>query len=256
MIGNAGKPFSRWQASGLHLLISAAIAAVVVTLMLAVWYPRPLFEAEGGPGLVFILVGVDVVIGPLITLVIFKSGKPGLRFDLWTIAVLQIAALTYGVSIVADVRPAYIAYVQGQFETVVAMDLSESRLAEAKRPEFRKIPFTGPVLVAVQPPSDPKERSDILLQVLAGGKDLQHFPKYYVPYSEYTREVLARGQTPAQLRKRDPQAAKVVDAWLAEAKRKEADVLYLPLKAGRGWGAALVDAKTGELVKLLFVPQA
>ena len=248
------KPFTRWQAAGLHLLISAAIAAVVITLMLSVWYPRPLFEAEGGPGLVFILVGVDVVIGPLITLVIFKAGKWGLKFDLWTIAMLQLAALAYGISIVADVRPAYIVFVQGQFETVGAMELAERDLAKASRPEFRKVPIAGPVVVALRPPADPQERSDLVFQALGGGKDLRHYPKYYVPYSEYVGEVLARSQTPAQLRKRDPPAAKVVDAWLAEAKVPESTVLYLPLKASRGWVAALIDAKTGELVKMLMVP--
>ena len=84
---------SRWKASGIHLLLSAAIAVVVLTLMLMVWYPWPLFEAAGGSRLVFILVGVDVTLGPLITLVIFKSGKPGLKFDLTVIALVQLAAL-------------------------------------------------------------------------------------------------------------------------------------------------------------------
>ena len=248
------KPFTRWQAAGLHLLISAAIAAAVLTVMLAVWYPRPLFEAEGGPGLVFILVGVDVVIGPLITLVIFKAGKWGLKFDLWTIAVLQLTALAYGVSMVAGVRPAYIVFVHDQFETVGAMELAEQDLAEASRPEFRKVPIAGPVVVALRPPADPQERSDLMFQALGGGKDLRHFPKYYVPYSEHVREVLAKGQTPAQLRKRDPQTAKVVDNWLAEAKVPESAVLYLPLKASRGFIAALVDAKTGAVVKMLMAP--
>lgn len=54
------KGYTRWQASGIHLLISAAIAASVLTVMLSVWYARPLFEADGGMGLLFILVGVDV----------------------------------------------------------------------------------------------------------------------------------------------------------------------------------------------------
>jgi hypothetical protein len=248
------KPYTRWQAAGLHLLISATIAAAVVTLMLSVWYPQPLFEAEGGPGLVFILVGVDVVIGPLITLVIFKAGKWGLKFDLCTIAVLQLAALAYGVGIVAGVRPAYIVFVHDQFETVGAMEFAERDLADASRPEFRKVPITGPVVVALRPPADPQERSDLMFQALGGGKDLRHFPKYYVPYSEYVKEVLAKGQTPAQLRKREPQTARVIDAWLVEAKVPESAVLYLPLKASRGFIAALVNTKTGELVKMLPAP--
>src|SRR5690348_12777714 len=102
------KRVSRWQASGLHLLISIAIAAGVVTVMLSLWYPGPLFEAAGGNDLLLILVGVDVAVGPLITLVIFRPGKPGLKFDLSAIAALQIAALAYGMHAVYLGRPAFI----------------------------------------------------------------------------------------------------------------------------------------------------
>ena len=42
------KKVTRWKASGLHLLISVAIAAGVLGLMLALWFPGPLFSAAGG----------------------------------------------------------------------------------------------------------------------------------------------------------------------------------------------------------------
>src|SRR5258708_32198543 len=105
------KKVTRWQASGLHLLISVAVAAAVFALMLSLWYPGPLFEAAGGNDLLFILVGVDVVIGPLITLVIFRSGKRGLKFDLVAIGVLQMGALVYGMHVVHLARPAFIVFV-------------------------------------------------------------------------------------------------------------------------------------------------
>ena len=60
--------FTRWRAAGTHLLISVAIAAAALFVLLRVWYPPPLFTAEGGNDLLFTLVAVDVVIGPLITL--------------------------------------------------------------------------------------------------------------------------------------------------------------------------------------------
>src|SRR4249919_365709 len=114
------KRMSRWQASGLHLIISAAIAGAVIALMLSLWYPGPLFEAAGGNDLLVILIGVDVVVGPLITLVIFRSGKPGLKFDLSVIAALQIAALLYGMHAVFLARPAFIVFVRDQFQVASA----------------------------------------------------------------------------------------------------------------------------------------
>jgi len=251
----ARKAFTRWQASGLHLLISAVIATCVLTAMLGVWYPRPLFEVEGGPGLLFILVGVDVVIGPLITLVIFTPGKPGLKGDLVVIGTLQMLALIYGCYVMFAARPAFIVLVKGQFEVVSVADLKGDWLDEALRPEFRAFPLSGPVLVVSDPPANEAERRDILFSAISGARDMQHFPKYYVPYAERLGEVRSQGQTMASVRKRYPANATVIDRYLAESGRADATVLYLPMRAMNGWGAVLVDAKSGELVKILQVPE-
>lgn len=237
----------------MHLLISALIAAATLAVMLLVWYPPPLFELEGGLGLVFILIGVDVGIGPLITLVIFKSGKPGLRFDLWTIAVLQSCALIYGCYVVSEARPAFIVFVKDQFEIVSAVELTPADMRQSRRPEFRRLPFTGPLLVAAEPPSDPKERQELLFLAIEQGRDMRHFPKYYVPYAEYQQTALARGRPLEQVRRSEPEIARIIEQYLADSGRKEADVRYLPLRATRGWGAALVDARSGYLVKMLPV---
>ena len=247
--------YTRWQAAGIHLLISLFIAAVVLAVMLGVWYPPPLFRAEGGLGLVFILVGVDVVIGPLITLVIFRSGKPGLRFDLWTIAVLQSAALAYGGYVVAEARPAFIVFAKDQFEVVGALELNPADLAAARRAEYRRIPLGGPALVAIQPPSDPDERQALLFLALERGKDMRHFPRYYVPYEEYRRQVPAAGRTLDHVRRTEPEMARAMERYLAGSGRNPSDVLYFPLRATRAWGAAVVDARSGDLLKLLLPEQ-
>ncbi len=250
----AARKLTRWHASGIHLLISALIAATTLAVMLLVWYPPPLFELEGGLGLVFILIGVDVGIGPLITLVIFKSGKPGLRFDLWTIGVLQSCALIYGCYVVAEVRPAFIVFVKDQFEVVSAVELTSADLQQARHAEFRRIPLTGPLLIAAEPPADPKEAQALLFLALEQGRDLRHFPRYYVPFAEQLQTALSKARPLEQVWRSEPDIARIIERYLADSGRKEADVRYLPLRATRGWGAALIDAKSGTLVKMLPVP--
>jgi hypothetical protein len=109
---------NRWQASAIHLGISAAIGIGVVVLMLALWYPQHYFAAMGGDTLIMLLIGVDVVIGPLITLIIFDPKKKNLRFDLAVIALLQSAALVYGCSIMFKARPVYNVFVVDRFEVI------------------------------------------------------------------------------------------------------------------------------------------
>jgi len=67
--------FTRWQAAQIHLGISAMIAALVVWIMLYLWYPEPYFRVSGGQTLLLLLIGVDVVIGPLLTLIVFDPRK-------------------------------------------------------------------------------------------------------------------------------------------------------------------------------------
>ena len=245
------KKVTRWRASGLHLLISIAVATAVLTLMLSLWFPGPLFQAAGGNDLLFILVGVDVVVGPLITLVIFRSGKRGLKFDLAMIAALQIGALVYGMHAVYLARPAFIVFVADQFQVASAAQLDPEELAKAKYPEFRQPPLGGPMLAFAVLPTDPAELRQFALVGLAG-HDLQEFPRFFVPYADRTAEVLAKSWTMARARQLEPLGAKIVDAWLAQSGTKEADVRYVIMRARRAWMAALIDAKTAQPVKMLI----
>ncbi len=242
-------PLSRWKASGIHLLASAVIAAALVTVMLTVWYPWPLFAIAGGSGLMIILVGVDVVLGPLITLIIFRAGKKGLKYDIMFIAALQLAALAYGVYAVYSVRPAYLVYVIDRFDLVTAIDLEEADLAKARRDEFKHLPLGGPRYVAVTMPQDPTERQKIMESGLAG-KDINLFPEYYLPYESQARVALGQAKSIAKLQERDPAAVK---EFLASSGRTADSLRFLPLRYRRGDGVVLLDAGTGMPVKILQI---
>ena len=240
---------SRWKASGLHLLISASIAGALVAIMLTVWYPWPLFEIAGGSGLIIILVGVDVVLGPLITLIIFRAGKKGLKYDIMFIAALQLAALAYGVHAVFAVRPVYLVYTIDRFDLVTAIDLEDEDLAKATRDEFKRLPLGRPQFVAALLPQDPAERQKILESGLAG-KDVNLFPQYYAPYEPQAKVAAGKARPIGKLRERDPAA---VQAFLASSGRTPDSLRYLPLRYRRGDGAVLLDAATGMPVKILKI---
>ena len=242
---------TRWQAAGIHLAISVAIGLTVLLLMLTVWYPWPLFQAMGGSGLLLILCGADLVIGPLITLIVFRQGKRGMKFDLAAIAVVQLTALLYGTHIVYLARPAFIVFVKDQFEIAIAADLSAQQLAKAKYPQFRRMSLLGPVTVAADFPSDPAERNAVVSAAVSG-IDMQQFPQYYAPYAERSKEVLAAARPIARIREFEPKTGEIIDRWLASSGTREADVRYFPLRARESWVAVLVDAKSARIVKMLI----
>src|SRR5216110_724658 len=95
-------PNNRYRAALIHFGLSSIVAGAAFVVVYFLWYAEPLFEGAGGKQLFILLAGVDVTIGPLITLIIFKPGKPGLKFDLVVIAMMQLAALVYGTHVVFE----------------------------------------------------------------------------------------------------------------------------------------------------------
>lgn len=243
---------NRWQASALHLALSAAIAVLVVTLMLLLWYPQQYFTAMGGDTLILILIGVDVVVGPLITLIIFDPKKKGLRFDLAVIATLQLAALAYGVSVMFAARPAYNAFVVDRFEVIAANAVDAESLAKAGA-EYRTLPLTGPKIIAVRQPDDAKRLADIVLSAMDGGPDLANLPELYVPYAQFRQDAAKKARPLADLAKRQPQEAAVIRAFVAASGRAEDAMGFLPMKARNQDMAVIVDNKSGEFVGILPV---
>ncbi len=88
------RAMSRWQAFGIHLVISTLLLLAMLAIILLLWYPGLLFSVDGGWMGLRIVIGVDLVLGPLLTLVVFKAGKPGLKFDLSCIAAFQLICMT------------------------------------------------------------------------------------------------------------------------------------------------------------------
>lgn len=240
---------NRWKAFAIHLGISAILGTSVISAMLLVWYPGPFFTAMGGNDLVLILLGVDVVLGPMITLVIFNRGKGLrlLRMDLTIIGTLQAMALAYGVYVIAEVRPVYMVFTVDRFDLVAAMDIKDAERARATDPEFKDMPWGRPRTIAVRTPSDQQEQMRIIQSAMAGS-DLQTFPQYYVKYEVLAAQALKRAKPVSDLRRRHPDEAALIDTALQKAGRRDDDTRFLPLKARSRDYSVLLDARSGAVV--------
>src|SRR6185436_558990 len=186
------RSLNRLQAAGIHLALSVVLAATVLTALLFVWYPQPYFRLAGGAGLMMILIGVDVVLGPAMTLVVFNPAKKSLRFDLAVIAALQVAALAYGISVIAQARPAYVVFAGDRFTVVGANMIDGESLASAHAP-YDTLPVDGPKIVGAKMPTNAAEREKVMMLGL-GGIDLPMLPRYYVPFAEIVADLQAKAQ--------------------------------------------------------------
>jgi hypothetical protein len=236
---------NRYRAGAVYLAASMVVAMAVFTLIYFVWYPRGLFKTVGGVDLFLLIALVQVVVGPLLVTIIFRPGKAGLAFDLAAIAVLQLAALGYGLHVLYLSRPAYVVFVKDRFELVRANDIPDSERRKATR--YRDLPIFGPRIVGARLPGDPGELSRIMFAAL-GGVDLQHFPQHYVDYDNVRAEVLARAGRIARLRELNRDVAAKVDRLLGRIGRPENEIAFVPFKADKRELAALIDAKNADLI--------
>src|SRR5210317_459647 len=114
-------------ASALHFTVSLIIFSVFIYILLIHWYPSPYFTASGGWQGLKIVVLVDLVLGPLLTFIVFnkKKSRLELTIDLSLIVGLQLAALVWGIVTVYQQRPLAIVFWDDRFYTVPAGALSE-----------------------------------------------------------------------------------------------------------------------------------
>ncbi len=238
--------FSRWSAAGIHLGISILIALAVVAAMLLLWYPTPYFQAMGGGGLLILVTGVDVVLGPLITLVIFNTKKKSLKFDLMCVAIVQLSALAYGVFTVFQGRPIYAVFDKDRFQVIIAADMNGKELEKVTDPVFKSLPLTGPQVVAMDTPSDMKE----VQRIIISGIDSRAFSQYYVAYETKAKQAAVAAKPLAQIQKTNAASAEKLKVFLAAKSLDEAKVGFLPLYTRNEDMTVVLDRESGKILAI------
>ncbi len=240
---------NRFTASAVHLAISVTIAAAVFAGLYFLWYPDELFNVAGGRQLFFLIAGVDVVLGPLVTLIIFAPRKKGLKFDLAVIGTLQLAALLYGLGVLYVSRPVYVVFVQDRFELMRANDYPDSELERVPKSPYRRFSVTGPNLVGARMPSNRVERDRIMF-LAPNGIDLQHMLQHYVPYDTVRPEVSANLKPISKLRSLNPRRSEDIDRLIRGIGRDESAIGFLPMRADLHDLAVIVDRKSGDVIRM------
>ena len=216
------------RAFAIHLTASAAVLSIFLGIMWFVWYPAPYFAINGGWTVLRILAGVDVVLGPLLTLIVFKPGKPSLRFDMSVIVMLQVAALAYGGLLIYQQRPAFTVFAVDRFTAIPAAEVEFEKI---RSPELQRLIGIGPLLAEALPPEDLKERNELMFAVvMQGAKDLEYRAELYRPYQPDLEQLGRRSLDIARLAAQDDATARGLARLLERRGGQASDYLYFPLR--------------------------
>lgn len=246
--GGAG---ARLTAATAHLLISVAMAAGVLAVVYFGWYPEPLDSLSGVGGILLMLLSIDVILGPMLTLVIFDRRKKSLPFDLACIGVVQLAALAYGLHTVEAGRPHFLVFVKDRFEVVSKADLQPQDREVAAGNRAAESYIFGPRIVAAEMPTPGEERNNILFEAVGGGRDVQHFPKLYRDYSSQGSLAAGKARPLAELRALNPDDKGLLRDTIERSGLTESRLGFLPVKGPEGDAAMLVNVVSGSIVGMV-----
>ncbi len=231
------------------LRVGLLAAASVLLPMLMVWFPRPLFDAAGTARLPCFIAVLAVLLGPLTVGLAARRGRPLARPAFrWMVAGQAVALAGCALALYVQ-RPVYLVFIVDRFDLVIARDIAPQDLAKGPGP-FARRPLGPPEYVAAVAPPGSREAERITDAALGGGKDLQAYPQFYVPYTQQARNALGRAKPLAKLLERDDGTLK---QYLESSGKSQESLRFLPLRGKKRDGAVLLDAVSGLPLQVLLI---
>ena len=234
---------SAYKAAAVHFLLSLLVGIFAAVLVFGLWYPHPYREFSGGRELFWLVMSVDVICGPLLTLVLYNPIKPRseLLRDLGLIFFIQTTALGYGVHTVWQVRPLFLVQEVDRFKVVTRSELDANALSALPKSLQPSI-FDGPMVVAIRRPHSQAEREKVMFESLEGGRDYAERPEFYLPFEgKNALRSLKRAKPLSLFLEQHADQSSAAKKVANEAKKEVARLFYLPVMARQDWVAVLDD---------------
>jgi len=240
MAWNRALIFSKCKALAAHLSISLLLVGGALAMMWFVWFPAPLFATDGGGIGLKLLVLVDVVLGPLLTFIVFNPAKNrrAMVFDLACIAAFQFAAFGYGLFNIHSVRVQAVAFYEGEFHAVTADSFQQQ---EIDPQSWQALGPRAPYLVQVREPANDSEMTGVAAFGMTTGLLPQQLQFLYVPYAATAASQWPQGWTLDELRSQQPLVAELAQAWLTKHSRAETEVRFFRVSGFYASAVMVID---------------
>jgi hypothetical protein len=245
-------PTTRIKAATFHFIISTALSALVICLLFFGWYPPPYFVPLGGLLLLVMIVGIDMILGPLMTLILYNPTKSrrALLLDLSLIAIMQISAMGYGLYSGYTSRIVFKVFDGKSFHLVQAADVLPNFLKRTKQPEYRSLPFLGSKYAMSKVPDSTEARNDLAF-FRAFGLGAYAMPQYYVSLQQGQKELAAASIIRTELQTKHPALASEIESLLQARHTDWTDTVVIPFEVKTDTYAAVVRLNPIEVMTII-----
>lgn len=246
----AEKSMNRIKAAAIHLMLSATVVGTLFAIIFLIWYPGTTFRIAGASHILLVLVGVDLVLGPMLTLIVFKEDRRLLRIDLTVIALIQLTALVYGAYTFYQERPYYMVFAVDRFNIVAEEQIDQSKI---RYDELKQKPFADVLLVFAKKPEDPEEFQKFLFSVLDGAPDLESRAEYWEPYAANIDKVIEKAQPIGEFEAKNETEQKRIDGAISKYQAEHPKLGVMPIGTLSEDIGMLMDLETGMPLAVLDV---
>lgn len=245
---------SRWKIFFSHLMISLGIFLTVLGFIFFSWFPGPLFQLDGGWQGLRLMAVIDLILGPSLTLLFYKPGRPSAFFDLSMIALVQLLALSWGVWAVFHQSTAALVFTEGRFVTLSydAHQLANKELAASgiKTNWATQISPQNPPQIYAEPIAKDKY-GKYLASVLNGQPELHERSQRYSALKDNLDAIKRYEVNLNELAKNDEKSAQKLEEYLATHKNSSADYVFYRLKARYGQAFVVIDTQQKIIIDII-----
>ena len=111
----------------LRLLVTVGLLLLVYGLLRLLWYPGGYFELFGVPKLFWTLAIGVLIVGPGLSTLVYRPGKPGLLFDLVVIAALEAGIFGWALLELHARQPVYAVFAVDRIDVRWRSDSGSAR---------------------------------------------------------------------------------------------------------------------------------
>ncbi len=237
---------TRYKASLIHFIASFIVVISIFSFVKLVWYPGELFFAASGNEILLILLIVDLVLGPILTLLVFDKSKTSLKFDLAIIVLVQVSFMVYGIWVIFAARPVYIVHHDNAFHLVTANRIEYITL-ENRTP---KLPFWGPKYAGISLNSkDTKTEKAQIASFVGIGP--QYFPEFYIPFQEVKNTVFANAKSLNELANLSSYQKDILRQYTYKLNSEYRRILFVPLITDRSTFFVTLDVDNTNIIEII-----
>ncbi|GAA0426329.1 hypothetical protein GCM10009133_38610 [Cocleimonas flava] len=180
-----------------NLLISQLIIGIFLIFAYFVWFPHSYSTLGGFYKTAFMIVFVDIILGPLLVFIVYKKDKKYLNFDINVLLGIQLAAFIYGAYALYLKHPVYNVFVENSFKLI---NVSFYKPTNTYFENLHNFFYSRPKIAYTELPKDQTERTRFMIGVdLFGEPDIYQRRDLYQPHYQALNKILDRQLNPTLL---------------------------------------------------------